>query len=165
MPIHEQSLIRPENLTTHDQLVVDGVDVSGHWSTFIQTRVISDYNEAMQDEIAALPGGENVHRCWQCGSCTNSCTVNAINPGLVASDRAKAVLGDEGLAAYGATVPVGRAGTPADIAHAALFLASARSDYITGTTIKMDGGSTVAASPGRNDILQDRLKLQHGKAP
>ncbi len=34
----------------------------------------------MQDEIAALPGGEHVHRCWQCGSCTNSCTVNAINP-------------------------------------------------------------------------------------
>lgn len=90
-------------------------------------------------------------------------TVNAINPGLVASDRAKAVLGEEGLAAYGATVPVGRAGTPEDIAHACLFLASARSDYITGTTIKMDGGSTVAASPGRNDILQDRLKLQRGK--
>jgi len=92
-------------------------------------------------------------------------TVNAINPGLVASDRARAVLGDEGLAAYGATVPVGRAGTPADIAHACLFLASARSDYITGTTIKMDGGSTVAAAAGRNEILQERLKLQHGKAP
>ena len=80
MPIHEQSLIRPENLKTHDQLVVDGVDVSGHWSTFIETRVVSDYNEALQEEIAALPGGENIHRCWQCGSCTNSCTVNAINP-------------------------------------------------------------------------------------
>ena len=85
--------------------------------------------------------------------------------GLVASDRARAVLGDEGLAAYGATVPVGRAGTPADIAHACLFLASAQSDYITGTTIKMDGGSTVAASPGRADILQERLKIQQGKAP
>lgn len=92
-------------------------------------------------------------------------TVNAINPGLVASDRARAVLGDDGLAAYGATVPVGRAGTPADIAHACLFLASAKSDYITGTTIKMDGGSTVAASPGRAGILQERLKLQQGKAP
>jgi heterodisulfide reductase subunit C len=80
MPIHEVSLIRPENLQTHDQLVVDGVDVSGHWSTFIQSRAVTDYNEALQDEIAALPGGENVHRCWQCGSCTNSCTVNAINP-------------------------------------------------------------------------------------
>ena len=80
MPIHEVSLIRPENLRTQDQLVVDGVDVSGHWSTFIQSRAVTDYNEAMQDEIAALPGGEHVHRCWQCGSCTNSCTVNAINP-------------------------------------------------------------------------------------
>ena len=91
-------------------------------------------------------------------------TVNAINPGLIASDRAKDVLGEDGLAAYGATVPVGRAGTPDDIAHACLFLASAKSDYITGTSIKMDGGSTVAASPGRNDILQDRLKLQQGEA-
>ena len=80
MPIHEKSLIRPENLKTHDELVIDGVDVSGHWSTFIESRVVSDYNEALEEEIAALPGGEFIHRCWQCGSCTNSCTVNAINP-------------------------------------------------------------------------------------
>ena len=78
--IHEKSLIRPENLKTHDKLVIDGIDVSGHWSTFIESRVVTDYNEALQDEIAALPGGENIHRCWQCGSCTNSCTVNALNP-------------------------------------------------------------------------------------
>lgn len=80
MPIHEKSLIRPENIKTQENLVIDGIDVSGHWSTFIESRVITDYNEDMQDEIAALPGGENIHRCWQCGSCTNSCTVNAINP-------------------------------------------------------------------------------------
>lgn len=80
MPIHEKSLIRPENLKTHDELVIDGIDVSGHWSTFIESRVITDYNENMEDEIAALPGGEYIHRCWQCGSCTNSCTVNAIEP-------------------------------------------------------------------------------------
>jgi len=80
MPIHEKSLIRPENLLTHDNLTLDGVDVSGHWSTFIKSRAVTDYNEALQEEIAALPGGEYVHRCWQCGSCTNSCTVNAINP-------------------------------------------------------------------------------------
>ena len=80
MPIHEKHLIRPENLTTHEHLVIDGVDVSGHWSTFIESRVVTDYNEAIEEEISALPGGENIHRCWQCGSCTNSCTVNAINP-------------------------------------------------------------------------------------
>lgn len=80
MAIHEQSLIRPENLETHEKLVIDGIDVSGHWSTFIHSRVVTDYNEDLQEEIAALPGGENVHRCWQCGSCTNACTVHAVNP-------------------------------------------------------------------------------------
>jgi heterodisulfide reductase subunit C len=80
MPIHEKSLIRPENLETHDKMVLDGVDVSGHWSTFITSRVVSDYNETLEEEIAALPGGEYIHRCWQCGSCTNSCTVNEVNP-------------------------------------------------------------------------------------
>ena len=72
MPIHEKSLIRPENLVEQESLVIDGVDVSGHWSTFINSRAITDYNEAMQDEIQALPGGEHIDRCWQCGSCSNA---------------------------------------------------------------------------------------------
>ncbi|MHA1554312.1 MAG: 4Fe-4S dicluster domain-containing protein [Alphaproteobacteria bacterium] len=80
MPIHEKSLIRPENLVTHEHLEIDGVDVSGHWSTFIESRVVTDYNEVMEEEIGALPGGEFIHRCWQCGSCTNACTINALNP-------------------------------------------------------------------------------------
>ena len=76
MPIHEEHLIRPENLSTHDSLVVDGVDVSGHWSTFIRDpRGQRTTTRTMQEEIEALPGGENIHRCWQCGSCTNACTV------------------------------------------------------------------------------------------
>jgi heterodisulfide reductase subunit C2 len=80
MPIHEKNLIRPENLKTHENLTIDGVNVSGHWSTFITPRVITDYNEKIEEEISALPGGEHINRCWQCGSCTNSCTVNAVNP-------------------------------------------------------------------------------------
>jgi heterodisulfide reductase subunit C len=80
MPIHEKSLIRPENLIRKEKVTIEGIDVSGDWSTFIAPRVITDYNDSLQDEIAALPGGEYIHRCWQCGSCTNSCTVNAINP-------------------------------------------------------------------------------------
>ena len=80
MPIHEKNLIRPENLKTHENLTIDGVNVSGHWSTFITSRVITDYNEKIEEEISALPGGEHINRCWQCGSCTNSCTVHAVNP-------------------------------------------------------------------------------------
>ena len=41
MPIHEKSLIREENITVQDELVIDGVDVSGHWSTFIEPRVVA----------------------------------------------------------------------------------------------------------------------------
>src|SRR3974377_633805 len=73
MPIHEKSLIRPENLVTPEHLEIEGVDGSGDWSTFIKSRVITDYNEQMQEEIAALPGGEFIHRCWQCGSRAKSC--------------------------------------------------------------------------------------------
>jgi 3-oxoacyl-[acyl-carrier protein] reductase len=88
-------------------------------------------------------------------------TVNAIQPGFVASDNARRVMGDEGLEAYGATVPVGRAGTPADLARACLFLASPRSDYITGASLVMDGGSSLAPrGGGRSDLLQQRLKTQ-----
>ena len=79
MPIHEKSLIRPENLKVQENIEVEGIDVSGHCSTFIESRVVTDYNEALEEEIAALPGGEFIHRCWQCGSCTNSCTVNALD--------------------------------------------------------------------------------------
>jgi 3-oxoacyl-[acyl-carrier protein] reductase len=88
-------------------------------------------------------------------------TVNAINPGLVASDNALRVLGAEGLAAYGATVPVGRAGTPADIAHACMYFASEKAGYCTGSSLKLDGGSSVAPrGEGGDKMLQERLKAQ-----
>ncbi len=80
MPIHEKSLIRPENLREHDKLQIDGVDVSGTWSTFIDSRIVDEYNDNLESEVAAFPGGSFIHRCWQCGACTNACTVNAINP-------------------------------------------------------------------------------------
>ncbi|MCK9543167.1 MAG: SDR family oxidoreductase [Novosphingobium sp.] len=90
-------------------------------------------------------------------------TVNAIQPGLIASDRARQVLGDEGLDAYGATVPVGRPGMAEDFAHACMFFASPRAGYITGASLVMDGGSSLAPGQGgRGDILQDRLKAQQG---
>jgi heterodisulfide reductase subunit C len=78
MPIHEKTLIEPDHLLTADKLVVDGVDVSGHWNTMILPRHITDYDTSFQEVIQSYGGGENVHRCWQCGSCTNSCTMYAL---------------------------------------------------------------------------------------
>ncbi|MGE0558516.1 MAG: 4Fe-4S dicluster domain-containing protein [Burkholderiales bacterium] len=79
MAIHEKSLVAPGDLMTKDKLVVDGVDVSGHWNTMMKPRYVSDYDPDFFKVIQSYPGGENVHRCWQCGSCTNSCTMYAIN--------------------------------------------------------------------------------------
>jgi heterodisulfide reductase subunit C2 len=79
MPIHEKSLIEADRLVTADKLVIDGVDVSGHWNTMILPRQVTDYDPDFYRTIQGYGGGENVHRCWQCGSCTNSCTVYAIN--------------------------------------------------------------------------------------
>jgi heterodisulfide reductase subunit C len=62
-----------------EKLVVDGVDVSGHWNTMITPRTWTDYDPDFYETIRSFAGGENVHRCWQCGSCTNSCTMYAIN--------------------------------------------------------------------------------------
>ncbi len=79
MPIHEKSLIEPERILTKESLVVDGVDVSGHWNTMILPRTITNYDDQFEDKIKRYPSAANVHRCWQCGSCTNSCTVYALN--------------------------------------------------------------------------------------
>lgn len=88
-------------------------------------------------------------------------TVNAIQPGLIASDRARSVLGEEGLEAYGASVPVGRAGEAEDFVHACFFFASPKASYITGASLVMDGGSSIAPRrPGGDAILQERLKAQ-----
>jgi len=79
MAIHEKTLIDPDRILTHEQLVVDGVDVSGHWNTMITPRTLTDYDDDFEKTIQKYGGGDNVHRCWQCGSCTNSCTVYALN--------------------------------------------------------------------------------------
>lgn len=79
MAIHEKSLIEADRILRHDSLVIDGVDVSGHWNTMITPRTITDYDDRFEQVIQSYPGGENVHRCWQCGSCTNSCTMYAQN--------------------------------------------------------------------------------------
>jgi len=77
-------------------------------------------------------------------------TVNTIAPGFIATEMALAWMaqlareqGQEpaaASAALDATIPLGRQGTPAEIAAAATFLCSERASYITGQLITVDGG-------------------------
>jgi 3-oxoacyl-[acyl-carrier protein] reductase len=66
-------------------------------------------------------------------------TVNAIAPGFVQTSMT-AAMPSEVLASMSSKVPVGRLGTPEDIAQATLFLASEAASYINGAVLSVDGG-------------------------
>ena len=66
-------------------------------------------------------------------------TVNAIAPGFIDTDMTRA-LNDEQRNALLAQIPLGRLGTPADIAATVLFLSSPSASYITGETLHVNGG-------------------------
>ena len=67
--------------------------------------------------------------------------VNAIAPGYMATNNTQALRQDEERSSdILARIPAGRWGTPADLEGAAVFLASAASDYVNGFTLAVDGG-------------------------
>ena len=68
--------------------------------------------------------------------------VNAIAPGLVKTDMARA-LWEATEDKIAARMPLGRLGEPEDIAHAALFLASPLSSWMTGQVVVVDGGALI----------------------
>jgi NAD(P)-dependent dehydrogenase (short-subunit alcohol dehydrogenase family) len=72
--------------------------------------------------------------------------VNAVSAGLVATDAAEDHYGgSDGMAEVAATVPLGRFGTPADVAGLCLFLSSPLAGYVTGTNLVAHGGGEVPA--------------------
>jgi 3-oxoacyl-[acyl-carrier protein] reductase len=66
-------------------------------------------------------------------------TVNVVAPGFIVTDMTDA-LGESARAALLAQVPLGRLGSPEDVAHAVAFLASPRAAYVTGETLHVNGG-------------------------
>ena len=72
--------------------------------------------------------------------------VNAVNPGLIDTQIARDVVsGDEqAYADIAKSVPIGRAGTPEEIASVVLWLCSPGASYVVGHAITVDGGMTIA---------------------
>ena len=66
-------------------------------------------------------------------------TVNAVAPGYISTDMT-AALPDAARDVMLSTIPVGRAGSPEDVAAAVAFLASEEAGYITGQVLSVDGG-------------------------
>jgi 3-oxoacyl-[acyl-carrier protein] reductase len=70
-------------------------------------------------------------------------TVNCVAPGFIDTDMTQALAPTQREALI-ARIPLGRLGTPEDVAHAVAFLASPRAGYITGATLHVNGGMLMA---------------------
>jgi NAD(P)-dependent dehydrogenase (short-subunit alcohol dehydrogenase family) len=67
--------------------------------------------------------------------------VVVVSPGLVRTEQSALHYGDaNGIAAVGATIPLGRMAEPDDVAQACLFVASPRASYLSGTNVLLHGG-------------------------
>ena len=93
------------------------------------------------------------YKRWRSGACDASrdrILVNCVAPGFTRTERVaevtRAAAAREGVTADAVEarivqqIPMGRLGDPTDLAHVIAFLASAGGDYVTGTTIPVDGG-------------------------
>ena len=70
-------------------------------------------------------------------------TVNGVEPGNILTEGMQAHRTPEYIRTMEEAVPLGRLGTPRDVASAVLYLASDDAEYVTGTTIVVDGGQTL----------------------
>ena len=71
--------------------------------------------------------------------------VNAIAPGMIGTPASIAQFDETTIAARQAEMPLGRFGTPEEIAALAAFLASDEASYLQGAIVTADGGWTVPA--------------------
>jgi 3-oxoacyl-[acyl-carrier protein] reductase len=69
-------------------------------------------------------------------------TVNAVAPGFIDTDMTQSI-GEEARAALANAIPLGRTGTAAEVAAAVAFLCSDEAGYVTGQTLRVNGGMYV----------------------
>jgi 3-oxoacyl-[acyl-carrier protein] reductase len=107
------------------------------------TSVVSATGNAGQTAYAATKAGvEGFTRALARELASRSITVNAVAPGFIDTDMT-AALNEATRAAYVGTVPLGRLGTPEEVAAAVGFLAGPMAGYITGHVLAINGGMSM----------------------
>ena len=96
-------------------------------------------NPGQANYAAAKAGVAGMTRALARELGSRSITVNCVAPGFIATDMTDALTEDQKKALL-AGVPLGRLGSPQDVAAAVAFLASPQAGYITGTELHVNGG-------------------------
>lgn len=111
------------------------------WGRIISvTSVVGQTGNPGQGNYAAAKAGlAGMTKSLAAEVASRNITVNCIAPGFIATAMTD-VLSDEQKAALMPRIPAGRMGTGADIAAAAVYLASAEAAYVTGQTLHVNGG-------------------------
>lgn len=105
--------------------------------------VVGVYGNFGQTNYAATKAGViGMTKSWAKELARKGITANAVAPGFILTDMT-AAMPENVLDMMKAKTPVGRLGTPADIAKAYLFLASDDADFITGQVLGVDGGLVI----------------------
>ena len=120
--------------------VLPGMRGRGHGRiVHVDSEVADIPPPGMSAYVTAKGGQIALARAWARELAPDGITVNCVAPGFIPVERHDDVAGEE-RGAYLATVPAGRLGTPADVAHAVAFFASEDAAFITGQRVVVDGG-------------------------
>ena len=102
--------------------------------------IVGETGNAGQTNYAASKGGTiAMTKSFAIESAGSGIRYNTITPGFIATEMTD-VLKDEVKDAFTAKIPMGRFGNPSEVAEATAFLLSDHSSYITGETLKVNGG-------------------------
>lgn len=126
-------MVLPQMRAQKDGAIIIVSSIGG----FVGSPVIGAYNIS---KAADMQLARNL--AVECGS--DNIRVNCIAPGLIKTDFSKALWDNpETYATYMRSTPLKRAGTPEEIAGAAVFLAGPAGSFVTGQTLVVDGGTTI----------------------
>jgi 3-oxoacyl-[acyl-carrier protein] reductase len=102
--------------------------------------IVGETGNAGQTNYSASKGGTiAMTKSFAIEAATSGIRYNTVTPGFIATEMTE-VLKDEVKDAFTAKIPMGRFGTPEEVAEAVAFLLSDHASYITGETLKVNGG-------------------------
>ncbi len=117
---------------------------AGHGSIVnVSSRQAERASRGFSAYIAAKSGLNGLTRSIAVDYAADAIRCNTISPGYVLNDRRDADITPERRARYEG-MHLTRLGVASDIAHAAVYLASRESEFVTGINLQLDGGSSIA---------------------